>query len=339
MAVLSTSGTYVYSASVVNLLTASLRIAQIIGEEETPTGAQLQNAMDAFSAMVKGWQASQIHLWCEEECILFPNPAQPIYQIGPASGSLSISAPFNDVLFTAMATTAAQGATSVVVTTLPTGAVISVGDTFGIQLSNGTNFWTTVASVAGTTIGLHAALPASAISGAIVFDFTVSLVRPLRVYGGRRYNYASRIDIPMNMWARLDYESQPNKYTSGVITAFFYDPQTGGYNNQQAYTGATGVLNLWPNPSDNSNGFRFTSQRPIQDLSDLANLPDFPVEWNAALKWNLAMEIGPEYGTPVEQMQVIDKQATKWFGMASQWDRESESILVGVAWEPGYRRG
>jgi hypothetical protein len=339
MAVLSTSGTYVYSASVVNLLTASLRIAQIIGEEETPSGAQLQNAMDAFSAMVKGWQASQIHLWCEEECILFPNPAQPIYQLGAAAGNLSMAAPFEAVTFTTIATTALANATSIVVAALASDEVIAIGDTIGIQLTNGTNFWTTVSSVTGSTIGLNTGLPASAVSGAIVFDFNVPLVRPLRVMGGRRYNYLSRIDIPMNMWARLDYQSQPNKYTSGVITAFFYDPQTAGYTNQQAYTGATGVLNLWPNPSDNSNGFRFTSQRPLQDLSDLANLPDFPVEWNAALKWNLAMEIGPEYGTPVEQMQVIDKQATKWFGMASQWDRESESILVGVAWAPGYRRG
>lgn len=337
MAVLTTSGSFTYSASVVDLLTASMRICQIIGDEETPTGAQLQNGMDAFSAMVKGWQASGIHLWAEEEAILFVDAGQPAYALGLTSSNHA--APWFGSEVLTLASAAAQGATSVSLNAI---GITAIGDQIGVQLINGTNFWTTVTSVSGNTAGLTVALPGVAVAGASAFVYPTPLVRPLRVYGGRRYNYASQIDIPMNMWARLDYQNQPNKYTSGVITAFFYDPQQQGGTNQAAYQigpQAAGILNLWPNPADNSNGFRFTAQRPIMDLSTLATVPDFPVEWNAALKWNLAMEIGPEYGTPLEQLQVIDKQATKWFGMASQWDRESESLLIGVAWQPGYRRG
>lgn len=339
MAVLSTSGTFTYSASVITLLTAALRLAQIIGDEETPTGTQLESGMDAFSAMVKGWQASGIHLWTEEESILFPNPGQTDYSVGSAV-TADHSAPWYQLNQMTLVNAAATAATALVVT-LTNRVPINVGDQIGIQLINGTNYWTTIANVVGSAITLTAGLPSAAAAGAIVFDYAPELVRPLRVMSGRRRNYASGIDIPMNMWARLDYQNQPNKSTSGVITAFFYDPQTQGGATQQAYSlsSATGVLNLWPSPSDNTNGFRFTSQRPIMDLSNLANIPDFPVEWNAALKWNLAMEIGPEYGTPLEQLQIIDKQATKWFGMASSWDRESESILMGVAWQPGYRRG
>jgi hypothetical protein len=334
MAILTTSGTANYSASVVTLLNASLRIAQIIGAEETATGDQLQNGMDAFSAMIKGWQASGIHVWCEEECILFPQPMQPLYQLGPASADNACL--FNDLTQTTVTVQANTGASAI---TVANAAPILSGDTIGIQVSSNVNFWTTVnGAPVGNVVTLSATLPAAAPSGSIVFDYTLPLIRPLRVMGGRRYIYSSGIDTPMQMWARLDYQNQPNKYSPGTITAFFYDPQTAGLSGG-AYTAQNALLSLWPNPSDNFNGFRFTAQRPIQDNANLANLPDFPVEWNAALKWNLAAEIGPEYGTPTEQMQVIGVQAKRWYDMASGWDRESESVLIGVAWAPGYRRG
>lgn len=333
MAVLSTSGTYAYSESVINILTASLRLAQIIGDEETPTGAQLQNGFDAFSAMVAGWSAAQMHVWCEEEMILFPQPEQVLYNLGPASTDHATL--FSDLTQTSLAMNAVASATTLA---LASAAGISAGDQIGVQLDAGTNFWTTVdGAPSGNNVTIADALPSAATAPALVFDYTTPLMRPLRMMGYRRYSLtsavASRYDVPMAIWARLDYQAQPNKYTPGVITAAFFDPQQG----EGAYTLPTAQLNLWPSPSDYTYAFRGTIQRPVQDLGSLANVPDFPVEWNAALKWNLAMEIGPQYGTTTEQLTIIDKQATRWYSLASQWDREPESLLFGVAMQPGYR--
>ena len=331
MAVLTTSGGYAYSASAVTLLTAALRVAQVIGDEETPTGAQLQNGLDAFAAMVKGWQGSGIHVWCEEEAILFLQPGQPLYQIGP--GSTDHVCLFQQFTQGALAATALTGASTVA---LVSAAGVVAGDNFGIQLDAGTNFWTTVSGApSGNVVTLAVPLPSQASQKAITFDYTTPLARPLKVMGGRRYTYSSGIDVPILMWARLDYQAQPNKYTPGVTTAFFYDPQQG----QGAYAAAVSQMNVWPNPGNNQFAMRFTAQRPIQDLGNLANLPDFPVEWNVALKWNLALEIGPENGCPTEQMSIIQTMAAKWYDMASRWDREPESILFGVAVHHGYRRG
>lgn len=328
---LVTSGTYTYSASVVNLLTAALRIDQVIGEDETPTGAQLQSAMDALAAMVKAWQASSLHVWCEEEAILFLQPGQTLYRLGP--GSTDHAALFQSVTQNTIATTAAGGDTTVVVTS---SSGMASGDNFGIQLDAGTNFWTTVnGAPSGNNVPLANALPSQASSGAIVFDYATPLMRPLKVVAGRRRNYASGIETPVQMWARLDYQQQPNKSSPGVITAFFHDPQTG----QGSYSAAVSQMNAWPSPADFTFGLRFTAQRPLQDIASLANLPDFPVEWNSAIKWNLALELVPEYGVPAEQSAMIEKQAAKYFGMASKWDTESESFLFGVAMAPGYRRG
>ena len=330
---LVTSGTFDFSESVSQLVTASLRIAQVVGDEETPTASQMQTGVEFLAAMTKGWQGSGIHVWCEEEAILFLQPNQTQYQLG--AGSPDKVTLYQQVTFNTLAVTAAASAGSV---TLTSAAGILSGDQFGIQLDAGTNFWTTVnGAPAGNVVTLTNAVPSTATSGAIIFDYTTPLFRPLKVMGGRRYQYSSKLDIQIQMWARLDYANQPNKYVTGVTTAFFYDPQTG----QGAYqsNNPVGLMNAWPTPADNTFAMRFTAQRPIQDAGTIANVPDFPIEWNAALKWNLALELGPVFGCPSEQMQIIQTAAAKWFLMASQWDRESESLRFGVAWQPGQRRG
>ena len=327
----TTSGTFSGPPSIITLLNASLRIAQVIGAEETATGAQLANSLDACRAMCKAWQASGIHVWCEEEGILFLQPGQTLYQIG--AGSPDHVTLWDSLVQTSLASLAIAGASSLALTSA---AGITSGDQIGVQLDAGTNYWTTVSGTpSGNTVALTAPLPSQASAGELVFDYTTPLYRPLRVYGGRRYNYLSKIDIPMQTWARLDYQNQPNKYSTGTPTAFFYDPQTG----QGQYTLPVGQWNSWPTPQDNTSGARFTAQRPIQDIGTLANIPDFPDEWDAAIKWNLALEIGPENGCPEAQLNIIVRQAERWYNMAKEWDREPDSILFGVATSPGQRRG
>lgn len=328
-----TSGTYVYAPAVVDIVNGALQLAQVIGDDETATGGQLQTTVDALAAMVKGWMAKGLHVWCEEEGILFFQPNQTIYSVGAiTSDHVTL---WDTLVQTALSANAAVGATVIAVDSI---SGINAGDNIGVQLANGLNFWTTVSGAPGAgNVPLVDALTFNAAGGALVFDYAIPLGRPLRVMGGRRYNYLSRIDLPMNMWARLDYQAQPNKYNTGIPTAFFYDPQTG--SGSYATNNPLGQWNSWPTPQDNTNGARFTAQRPIQDIGALNSAIDFPAEWTPALKWNLALEIAPQYGTPNEQIGIIEKRATYWYDTASQWDRESESVTFGVAWTPGARRG
>lgn len=335
MAILQTSGAYTFSQSAVDIIAAALRICQVINEEETPTGAQLINSLAALNAMVKGWQVSGIHLWAEEEAILFPQPKQNLYYLGSTSPDHATL--FNLLTATTLSSTALAGATTL---NLTLGTDFNVGDNIGIQLDAGTNFWTTVATAPGNNVvTIAAALPSQATAGSTnqVFDYAVPLVRPLRVYTMRRYIYDSGIENPMIMLSRSDYQNLPNKQNTGTITQAFFDPQTG--TSQGAYSAPLAQMNLWPSPLDNQSGLRFTAQRALQDFTDLANLPDLPIEWGVSLKWNLAQEIGPELSTPMDQMQLIEKMAATWFERIAMWDREPESVMFGVAHEPGYHTG
>jgi hypothetical protein len=333
MAIVETSGTAVFSQSAADIIVATLRICQVINEEETPTGAQMNNALAAMNNMIKGWQASGIHLWAEEEAILFPQTGQTLYNIG--STSTDHATLYSSLTQTTLASTAVGGATSVVLTSA---AGFNAGDTIGLQLDSGSNFWTTVnGTPSGNTVALAAALPSqmSASTQQLVFDYTTPLVRPLRCYTGRRYIYASRIENPMIMLSRTDYQNLPNKFNQGTITQFFFDPQQG----QGVYQNPLAQINLWPTPQNYYSGFRFTAQRQLQDLTSLSNMPDLPVEWGVAIKWNLAMEIGPELSTPSDQMELIMKMGGTWFDRIQSWDREPEAVCFGVAFEPGYRTG
>src|ERR1700689_1586399 len=177
MPVITTSGTFSATPSVINLLNAALRIAQVIGAEETATGAQLQNGLDAMAAMCKAWQASGIHVWCEEEGILFLQPGQTLYQIG--AGSPDHVTLWDSLVQTSLIANAAASVTTIQVNSI---AGINAGDSIGIQLNAGTNFWTTVnGAPSGSTVTLSVGLPSAANAGELVFDYTVPLYRPLRV--------------------------------------------------------------------------------------------------------------------------------------------------------------
>jgi hypothetical protein len=328
MALPVTSGTYNYTSSAYNIIAGSLRICNAIAEDENPTSMMASTALDAMNAMVKGWMASGIHVWAEEECVLFFNPLQTQYTMG--AGSTDKVCLFNSLNQSTLSATASAGATSMSVVS---SSKMAVGDSFGVQLDAGTNYWTTVTAVSGTTITVAAGLPSQATSGAIVFDYGTPLMRPLRVMEGRRYQYASKLETPLILLSRFDYDYLPNKSNTGYVTQFYYDPQTGN----GAYSLANGLMNVWPTPQDNTFGMRFVAQRPLQDFATLANIPDFPAEWIAALKWNLVLEIGLEYGIPQEIWERAEKQAERWFMACKDWDHEPEPILFGFATQPGYR--
>lgn len=339
------TSTLPFGAAVYKLIARALRICNAIGPQEVPTLGLVNNGFIALNALFQQWQADDIHVWCEEEAILFPNAAQPLYSLGTAS-------PDHATLFNNMIQTTLTGTALATATVLPlvSAAGIQSGDTIGIQLDAGVNFWATVAAPpSGNNVPISAGLPSQASAGAITFDYATPLIRPLRVYGGRRYNYLSKIDTPMQMWARLDYEQQPNKYTAGVQTAFFFDPQT-AVTTFGALQQGFAQMNLWPNPGNNQFGFRFTAQRPLALLSDMTSAADFPVEWQNAITYNLALELWPEYGKEPETspgqkasrfstLQLVQMQAQEKLRAAKGWDREPELAVFGVAMYPGARRG
>jgi len=130
-------------------------------------------------------------------------------------------------------------------------------------------------SLAGCTIGLTGQ--------------TVASVAPLKVIQGLRVDNLSGITVPLNIYTYEDYEILSNKSATGAPVHVFYQPLRN-----------SGIIKVWPLPDTaywQPNGSLYIRyQRPYQDFTTDTDEPDFPIEWNKTLIYQLAYDVAPEYG-------------------------------------------
>ncbi len=319
---MTTSGTDTWTQNRNQLIYRAGRQVGAWGSAEVPSQVEVEEWATALNAIVKEWQARGIHLWSEVEGILFPVPGQILYSIGTGTADRISNAAYTTQ--TGLSADAATGATSISVSSI-TG--FANGNSVGVYLDSGSYFWATVSGVpSGTTVVLASGLPGPASTANPVFCYSAALGRPLRVLAVRRYQSSNQLDTPINLIARLDYRDLPNKTNEAMINQVFYDPQL-----------VKGKMWVWQAPVDASFLVKFTGMRQLEDFNNQVNTPDFPQEWMNTLTWNLAKEMGPEYGCPEPRYSRIVTRATETLDTTSGWDREPESIFCGVDFDQSAR--
>lgn len=326
---MTTSGTSTFNYTRDQIINSAARKIGAIAAGEALGSNALTDFSDQLNIMVKGWDASGLHIWTEEEATLFIQPNQVQYTIG---GSTTDNAALTTFFSTTVAGSGAPtGASTVQVASSPA-ANFGNGFFIGIVLNSGTIFWTTeVGNPVGGVVTLAATFPSAAANGNAVYVYQTQITRPLRIVGARRFTFNGAIDTPMILMSRLDYRNLPNKASPGTPTQLFYDPR-GGANNQ-------GQVFIWPAPQDLTFAIKFTWWRMLQDFSSPANNPDLPNEWINALIWNLAYQMSPEYDVPPQRFAMLKEMAQGSLELVMGWDREPESYLFGFNTDqtgPGY---
>lgn len=325
---MTSSGLYTFSQSRDQIITRALRQLGAYAAGETPDAQTVADAAVALNAMVKEWEAIGLHVWLEDEAILFLQPNQVQYGLGGINTDNCTGS--TTWIQQTVATILNGGSADVPVTS---SAGMLAGDYFGVTLDSGPIFWSTISLIVGNTVTMADVLPSSAQAANLVFDYTTKIQRPLRVPRAARFIYASgggqAEETPMIVMSRKDYMNLPNKTDTGTITQFFYAPYIGP--SQQG----PGLMYVWPAPSDATSAMRFTWMSSIQDFATAADTANFPQEWTNALTWNLAEEMGPEYDVPTERMQIIAGKAAKSLDRVTGWDREPEPYYFGVDFQQG----
>lgn len=310
-----TSATASWNPIVQDIINAALRKIGALGEDETANTNQLTNAEMALNGLLKAWMAMGLHVWTEEEGILFLQPGQRRYLFGATATDNACDA--NSYVQTSLTSTGAAAATTIQVGSI-TG--IANAQNIGVVLDAGTVFWTTVSGApSGSTVTLAAGLPSQATSGALVFTYASRILRPLKVPNARTLNLVSGLETPMTPMSRQEYMDLPNKASTGVPLQWFYAPKMDN-----------GELYLWPLEVLPQYAMRFTWYRPIYDVTLTTQTLDFPQEWSLPLTWALAEEMGAEFDVPPQRWTLIQAKAKDAREMAADWDRESEPILFGV---------
>lgn len=300
------------------IIQSALRKIGTIDEDGTPTDAQYEDGIFMLNGMIKAWAASGIHVWTEQESILFMQPAQVEYQIGDSSPDHV--AAWDDTTVTYLYSSALAGATTI---TVVDASEIVNGEKIGVVLDDYTTQWTTVnGAPVGNVITLTAALTGDTSANNPVFAYNTDLVRPMRVPAARRIAWDGLIETPITRMSRSTYMDLPNKYNLGTPNQYFYAPMLD-----------KGLFYLWNAQVNNVYGIRFTAHAELLDVNYTNDTTDFPQEWIPALYWNLAQEMALDVGVSAPRWQIIQAQAAKWLDLAQSWDREPEPIYFGYSRE------
>ena len=303
----------------------ALQLLGYLAAGETASANDLTFCANAVNKMIKAWMAQGIHLFTEEEGIIYPVVGQAAYVLtatGGANGSNAADSAASTTL-----TTAATG-TTIVVTSA---ANMSVSDNIGIQMDATATaasaiFWTTITVISGTTITLNAGLTSKASIGNAVFAYTNSLTRPLSIQSAR-YRDANTFDRWVKVVPRDDYMRIPQKNLTGQPIILYYSAQT-----------TTGVVYMWPTPSLANGQMMVTYLREINDVDNASDNFDFPQEWLECLTYNLAVRIAPAYGISLASGGMggnsnLLTQAAQYLEELKAWDTSQPYIQFVPGWD------
>jgi hypothetical protein len=111
---------------------------------------------------------------------------------------------------------------------------------------------------------------------------------------------SSNVDYPLTIINEETYQGTSYKTTQTPIPEFL------SYTNAHPY----GTINLYGTPSQ-AYSLRLLTEKPLTSFSLTSTTVDLPPGWNRALRYNLALELAPEYSVKVDQLIVKNAMDSK----------------------------
>jgi hypothetical protein len=294
------------------LITASFKKLGIIAAEQSIQAHMLQDGIEAINLMLKSWQAQGLHLWLNEEGVIFFDVGKTDYLLGPSGDEATT---LDDFVGT---TTTSALVTTTVIIPVASSAGMTANDKFGIELDDGTRQWTTISTVdSATQVTIATGLTGAAASGNTVFTFTSLIDRPLRMSSARRKTYGEDNEIATNQWSRQEYFDQPNKVSQGTLVNWYYSPLL-----------TNGRFYAWQTASSVNDYARITFERPIEDIDVSTETLDIPVEWLDTVIYNLAARLTDDYKVPVQREDKIIAKAGLLLDQSLGFDEETGTMNV-----------
>jgi len=130
------------------------------------------------------------------------------------------------------------------------------------------------------------------------------------------------IDIPMRLLTKQEYNILGNKATSGKPIQLYFEPGV-----------TSSDIHLFPTPAAADvleSTIYVVYQRPYTDFNVSTDAPDFPQEWYDAVLYGLAVRLAPEYGVPLDQRQLLGREAADIKLAALSFSNEDGSLFFGI---------
>lgn len=309
---MTTSGSVDFTMTANELVTAAFKKLGIIAAEQSIQAHMQQDGIEALNLMLKSWQAQSLHLWTNEEGVIFQDAGGTDYLLGPSGDEATT---LDDFVGTTT-TSALVATTTAIPVTSSTGMAAS--DKVGIELDDGIRQWTTIDTVdSSTQITITTGLTGAAASENTVFTFTNLIDRPLRVSSARRKTFGEDNEIPTNEWSRQEYFDQPNKESQGTLVNWYYSPLL-----------TNGRFYAWQTASSVNDLARITFERPIEDIDISTETLDIPVEWLDTVIYNLSARLTDDYKVPIQREEKIILKAGSLLDQSLGYDQENTSMNI-----------
>lgn len=303
---MAVSGSKNFAVTRTDVINAAMRKTGFYDAGDPPSADESADAVLALNVMIKEWSAKGIDVPWRETVTLFLQPDTQSYQIGPSGDHAT-------ALYRETTLSADAAASATTISLLSTSGMTNA-DYIGIKLDSGSIHWTTIASVAGTTIA--SGLASAASSGNAVYSYTTKAIRPQRIiYAYRRSD--SNQDTPVDLIGDVAYRGLSNKGAAGVVNQCFYQP-----------TMVNGTLFVWP-VGPGVDKLILICQPLVDDFDAASNNPQFPIEWANAIIWNLAVELAPEYALSLKERMLLKAEAKEKLETVLDYDVENASVIFG----------
>ena len=119
--------------------------------------------------------------------------------------------------------------------------------------------------------------------------------------------------------SRYDYNKLPRN-TNGTPVHFTFNPNL-----------ENGTLTIWPIPdatAASTKSIVVVYQKEFDGFFAASDTPDFPSYWTDALTYELAVNIAPEYGVPLQDRQALRQEAAVYLSQAQGYGDEEDSLFI-----------
>lgn len=344
---MATSGIATFTISTYQVINLAVKCLGKLGINDNLEPEEYNDALMLLNLMVKQWMVKSdssngIKMWQRIQGFLFLSTATGQYALGSQAGT-GLSYFTNNFLMTTSGGSNNSGATTINVAStnnclqnmqpdiVSQYGVMVPNQYIGIELDNGSLFWTTIISApTSTTVVLDAGIPSSCNSiGNIVYTFT-TIARPPQIIEVANLRDAQGNDTLMTPlskeeWAMLPSKQAPNY--SGDPIAYYYEPHLVGNSGQ-----GVGYLNTdVASAQDVSKYIVLNYVREFDDFVNPGDEPDFPKEFGLPLVLGLAKILAPFYN--VVWTDSMEKNTITSFMYAK--NAQPKTAVLGFA--PGNR--
>lgn len=279
------------------LITGSLRLLNYVQNGEVVSADDMAIAISAFDAMIDSWSNDRLMVYSMQPYIFNTVGGQQNYLMGPGNAIVSYGAIvpgslYTNGTYTNVAMTGGTGTGAVASITVAGGLVTNIqifdnsgqtGITPAFGYKPGDVLTTASMNIGGTGSGFS-------VQVATVTPGDWNIIRPMRIEQAYViWNSSGQtVDIPMEPMNDSQWADITVKLTPSTFPFAFYDD--GAYPIKN--------VSVWPVPTA-ATPIRLWLRQPLMDFTNLDQQVTFPLGYERAFRFNLAVELAAEFGKAI----------------------------------------